>query len=262
MYTENEDNEAANQRIFPVWSFWKTLAISAFILVIGNVLVQVLVLAIHMATEMYKIQNFSLDLRVLQAYAGNLFQKSSAVSQTILISDLFSVLLIIYFVRRKTPLNMKGYLGFNPVKPLPFMMWQVIMVAFFFGMNYIVSQTSVEEPEFMKFMRDMLATESLAALIMMLLALVGAAPLFEEMLFRGFMYTGMLYSSLGIIGAICIPSLFWSLIHVQYEWIWIAMIFFTGIMFTLARHLTGSIYTVIAMHAINNFLSFVDILKK
>jgi membrane protease YdiL (CAAX protease family) len=190
-----------------------------------------------------------------------LTQKSSVIAETILVSGFVSVLMILYFVGMKNRANMKGYLGFNPVKPVPFMIWQAIMVAFFYGMNYVVSQTSVEEPDFMKFMRDILKTESLSGLVLMLMALVVAAPLFEELMFRGFMYTGLKHSRAGIPGAIIIPSILWSMVHVQYEWIWILMIFFMGVIFTLARYMTGSIYTVIAMHAVNNFLSFVDVIR-
>ena len=246
---------------YPVWSFWKTIGISLLIIVAGNFLLQFLVIGVHLIPDTVQNGQISLSHLNFKQSIGSMMQKSSVVAETILVSDFISVIFILYFVAIKSRPDMKDYLGFNPVKPAPFLIWQIIMVAFFYGMNYVVSQTSLEEPDFMKFMRDILKTESIGGLTLMLMALVVAAPLFEELMFRGFMYKGILRSRAGVLGAIIIPSILWSLVHVQYEWVWIVMIFFMGALFTLARYLTGSIYTVIAMHAINNFLSFVDVIK-
>ncbi|MDH4262209.1 MAG: CPBP family intramembrane metalloprotease [Spirochaetia bacterium] len=246
----------------PVWSFWKTMGISLLIIVVGNVFVQFLIIVIHLLVNFVSLNHLPSSFSVIQKYTGELFQKSYVISESILISDFFSLLMILYFVSKKNKINMIGYLGFNNARPVSFIVWQIVMIAFFYGTNFIASQTSIEEPEFMRMMRDMLRMDSFGSLALMLAAVVVAAPLFEEIMFRGFMYTGILKSRLGIFGAILIPSIIWSLIHAQYEIIWIVMIFFTGLMFTLARYQTGSIYTVIAMHAVNNFLSFVDVIQK
>lgn len=256
-----EDKEVADNEIQSVWSFWKTIGITFFIITVGNFFLQFLVMGANLIPAFFQNGHFSFNSSTFKDTMGEVVQKSFVISESILVSDFVSVLVILYFVRKKNREQMKSYLGFNPVRVIPFVIWQAIMVAAFFGMNYIVSQTSIEEPDFMKFMRDILKTDSVAGLVLMLMALVVAAPLFEELLFRGFMYTGMIRSRAGIIGAIIIPSIMWALVHVQYEWLWISMIFFMGILFTLARHMSGSIYTVIGMHAVNNFLSFIDILR-
>ncbi len=57
------------------------------------------------------------------------------------------------------------------------------------------------------------------------IALVVAAPLAEEIVFRGFMYRGLAASRLGVAGAILVPSAIWAAIHVQYEAFFLVQIF-------------------------------------
>jgi len=247
--------------VSPVWSFWKTIGISVFVIVGGNFLIQYLIIGGHILFATFQKTQFAWSREYLLKFTDDLIHRSSFISESILVSDVISIIMILYFTALKDKGNMKNYLGFNPVKPVPFLAWQIIMVAFYFGANYIVSQSYLEEPAFMKFMKNIFNSQSVLDLFLIILAVVVVVPLFEEIMFRGFMYTGILQSRVGIFGAILIPSAFWSLIHIQYEVIWILFIFVMGVLFTLARYFTGSIYTVIGMHAVNNFFSIINILQ-
>lgn len=88
-----------------------------------------------------------------------------------------------------------------------------------------------------------------------LLAVVVAAPLVEELVFRGFMYRGLAASRLGVAGAIFITSLIWALIHLQYDWLDVGLIFGLGIVLGLTRHFTGSIWPAIGIHFLLNLTS-------
>ena len=86
----------------------------------------------------------------------------------------------------------------------------------------------------------------------LVVALVVAAPLVEEILFRGFFYEGLTQSRVGPAGAIVLSSLAWSCLHIQYNLFFIGQVFLLGILFGLARHQTGSLIVPISMHALNN----------
>ncbi|MDH4198959.1 MAG: CPBP family intramembrane metalloprotease, partial [Spirochaetia bacterium] len=168
---------------------------------------------------------------------------------------------VIFFIRRKRGQQIREYLVLNSVSPLKFVLWQIAMIVIYYFTNYITEKMSVPQPDFMNVMRNIAASESVFNLALLAAALVLTAPLFEEIMFRGFMFTGLASSRAGVVGAAMIPALLWSLVHFQYEWIWVAIIFFMGLAFALARYTTGSIYTVFFMHAINNFLSFLEVIK-
>ena len=90
------------------------------------------------------------------------------------------------------------------------------------------------------------------------IALVVAAPLAEEIVFRGFMFRGLAASRVGVAGAIVIPSAIWSAMHVQYETFFIVQIFLLGIVFAWLRWRSGSLWLTITLHAIVNFTSLLQ----
>jgi membrane protease YdiL (CAAX protease family) len=90
------------------------------------------------------------------------------------------------------------------------------------------------------------------------IALVVAAPLAEEIVFRGFMFRGLAASRVGVAGAILIPSAIWSVMHVQYETFFIVQIFILGTVFAWLRWKSGSTSLTIVLHAIINFTSLLQ----
>lgn len=84
------------------------------------------------------------------------------------------------------------------------------------------------------------------------LATVVAAPLFEEAFFRGFLYAGLSRSRLGVTGAILVTAALWALTHVQYGVYEIVQIFIFGLVLGLARHRTDSLFVPLIIHAANN----------
>ena len=89
-------------------------------------------------------------------------------------------------------------------------------------------------------------------------ALVVAAPLTEEIVFRGFMYRGLAASRAGVAGAIVIPSAIWAVMHVQYENFFIIQIFLLGVIFGVLRWQSGSTWLTIVLHGIVNLSSLLQ----
>jgi membrane protease YdiL (CAAX protease family) len=89
------------------------------------------------------------------------------------------------------------------------------------------------------------------------LAIVLAAPLLEEMFFRGFLFSGLMASSLGPAGAIVTTSLLWAIIHVQYDYFWMLSILIIGLALGVVRYRTGSIVLTFVLHAAINLAAMV-----
>jgi uncharacterized protein len=87
-----------------------------------------------------------------------------------------------------------------------------------------------------------------ATLPLVLLAVAIAAPVTEELLFRGFLLRGWAASRLGIVGAIALTSAIWTGTHVQYDWITMSQIFGLGLLFGYLRIRSGSTLTTIVAH--------------
>jgi len=84
------------------------------------------------------------------------------------------------------------------------------------------------------------------------LAVIVAAPLSEEVFFRGFIFKGFAHSRLGWAGATVLISLMWAVVHAQYDWYGRATIFVTGGLLGWARWRTGSLFAPVLMHALMN----------
>jgi membrane protease YdiL (CAAX protease family) len=89
-------------------------------------------------------------------------------------------------------------------------------------------------------------------LIWLWLETVVAAPIGEELLFRGFMFRGFVHAPRDAIPGIVLISLIWSLLHVQYDWLFIAEVFVLGLLFGLVRWRTGSTTLTILLHMLFN----------
>ena len=81
---------------------------------------------------------------------------------------------------------------------------------------------------------------------------VVAAPLFEEVLFRGFLHAGWSRSRLGVPGTILLTSALWTAVHFPASALTLTGIFVHGLLLGLARQHSGSLYVPLAMHAAHN----------
>lgn len=89
-------------------------------------------------------------------------------------------------------------------------------------------------------------------------ALLIAAPVSEEIFFRGFLFRGFEQSRLGGVGAVVVTATLWALIHVQYDWYGITTIVVGGILLGMARYKTQSVPLCIAMHSLQNLIATIE----
>jgi len=84
------------------------------------------------------------------------------------------------------------------------------------------------------------------------LMVVICAPIVEELLFRGFLFSQLRTTKLGIYGSIILTSLIWTSIHLQYDLLLLIPIFFLGLLLGYLMHKYNSLYLVIIVHAVHN----------
>ena len=98
------------------------------------------------------------------------------------------------------------------------------------------------------------------ALWLLVIAFCVAAPMWEEIFARGFLYRGWSESKLGVAGAIFLSSLAWTSLHLQYDWFFFCEVFTIGVLLGYLRYRTNSTGLTIALHGINNLAATIQTL--
>jgi CAAX protease family protein len=114
----------------------------------------------------------------------------------------------------------------------------------------------VGQPDQQELTRDLHDEESLAALISYAVLLAFVAPLCEEFFFRGFVF-GVLREKLGVAGGVVVTGIVFGLVHVAGSPIeTVGVLVILGMLLCILYWRTGSLLPCIALHAINNAISF------
>lgn len=109
------------------------------------------------------------------------------------------------------------------------------------------------------FMMDVLKTARAdGALWLLVFAFCVAAPVTEEFFARGFLYRGWSESFLRPAGAILLSSAVWTMMHLQYNWFFLAQVFSIGLLLGYLRYLSGSTWLVVVLHGLNNLAATVQ----
>ena len=93
-------------------------------------------------------------------------------------------------------------------------------------------------------------------IILGLISVVIIAPVAEEFLFRGFLFSQLKRTKLGAWGAVSLSSFLWTIIHFQYELLILFVLFIFGIFLGYIRMAYRSLSLPIILHAINNAFAF------
>lgn len=245
----DRDSSAFSQPLpaqsFSRWGLWATLGWSLCIFslfVLSQTLVAIIVITIAAAARP------NVDPIILAEEMAN---TGWVLSLATLVSTPICMGAIALFIRWKQGYTIKRYLELDWPKWRPFFVWCFLTLGLIYGMDYVRSLLDISSTS--TFTTDMYTT---ARFIPLLYLAVGvAAPLFEEVFFRGFMFQGLRHSRLGRWGAVLLPSLLWAVIHLQYDVYDVTSIFIFGVLMGIAQVKTRSLYVPIAMHALNNILA-------
>jgi membrane protease YdiL (CAAX protease family) len=163
--------------------------------------------------------------------------------------------LIVFLVRLQKGPTIARYLGLKAIGPRTMLFWLGIITLFALLAELLAHLAGW--PFLPDFMVAAYATAYFPPLFW--IALIVAAPLFEEVFFRGFLFEGFQHSRVGPGGAVCLTSVAWTILHVQYGGYELGTIFALGVIFGIARWKTQSIYPPLAMHSLFNLFAMAQL---
>lgn len=145
----------------------------------------------------------------------------------------------------------REYLGLRAPRLRQVLLWTLALTLFVILFDLLGRW--LERPEIPPFMRDIL--QGSGPKVLLWLAVVIAAPLFEEILFRGFLFGGLSRTRLGGLGAVAVSSVLFGIIHTQYDLFDMSAVLVLGAVLGLSRLYSGSTWLPIGLHAAHNFVS-------
>lgn len=229
------------------WGFWATVGWSVILGVLFIVMQTLGVIGVI-------LQRSRLDpegaLGVLQTLEGD----GTLISVATVLSSLTGIGAIwgIAALRRRG--GPQSYLQLNAPDPRQLIQWLGITVGAILAMDGLKGIWGIEIVP--QFSIDIYSTAG--SLPLLYLAVVIWAPLYEEMMFRGFLFQGLRHSWLGSVGALWVTALIWAAIHTQYDLLNISTIVLFGVLLGMAQLRTQSLVIPIAMHALNNLISMLQ----
>jgi membrane protease YdiL (CAAX protease family) len=149
--------------------------------------------------------------------------------------------------------NPWAFLRLIPANKRSIFTWISAMLAFVVVSDLIT--IAVGRPVVPEFMSEAYSSVHPALLF---LALVFAAPMFEEIFCRGFIIGALESSGVSAFSAAVVSSLAWSALHVQYDLYIIVTIFLMGMLLAAARTKTGSLVPCLVMHSLANVIAFTE----
>jgi HAD superfamily hydrolase (TIGR01509 family) len=163
-----------------------------------------------------------------------------------------------WFAWVRRGMRVKDYLALKPVAGGALARWclaLLVLVVLFDGITTLLGRPIVPEV-----MVTAYRTSHFPPLLWV--AVIAGAPLSEEVVFRGFLFKGILHSRLGGVGAVLLTSLIWAAVHHQYDLYGIATIFVIGLLLGTARMKTDSVYPGIVMHALMNLIATIQVMAR
>jgi uncharacterized protein len=170
-------------------------------------------------------------------------------------SAFVSVVAILVVVKLKRGSNLGDYLGLSWPSARQFFLWLSVLVLFMAACDgFSIFLGKPTTPEFM-----VKTYASLQSPLILWVALLVAAPLSEELFFRGFLLKGLSASVLKWYGAVLISAAMWAAIHIQYDLYGIATVLVLGFILGVARIKSGSVILTMLLHSLTNLLATAEV---
>lgn len=175
------------------------------------------------------------------------------IAAAIFVVDPVCLLALLGIVKARSGATFADSLAVVP--PLPGWMRTWIPAILVFAVASDMLTWMLGKPIVPEFMQVAWAT---AEKVSFVIAASAVAPVMEELIFRGFLISGLRPTRLGASGAVLVSSAVWAAIHGQYDLYGMATIFALGVLLGTTRVKTGSVLAPIALHALYNLISTVE----
>jgi len=238
----SKESEAAH------WGLWGTLLWGAVLAIVFIVLQTVTITGILIAQDRH------LGAVEFQHAFVAATTNGQVLSLVTFVTTIVCTGLLAGIIKLKKGTVLKEYLSIRSAPFSTLLQWLGVLVVFIASANVIT--LTLGRPLVTDFMSEIYA--SAEPMWMLWVALIIAAPLFEETFFRGFLLRGLAASFMGPIGAVLVTAVLWALIHTQYDAYDRTIIFCLGLLLGAARVRTGSLLVPLGLHAAMNLEATIE----
>jgi membrane protease YdiL (CAAX protease family) len=191
------------------------------------------------------------DMVAAEGLVNELLHDRTFSSYSRIADLLVSVPLIIGIVKLRRGSNVNDYLGLKAPPLKEALRWSLITLCFcvlFQAFAFIWQPPPSEYMEHAYY-------GNAAPPWLYLLATIIAAPIYEEIFFRGFLFKGLAASRLRWSGAALITAVLWAGAHQQHNWFGMLYVFGGGLILGIARAKTNSTLLTVWLHILVNGLA-------
>jgi len=233
---------------FAIWGLTGTLVWTT-IIAISFILIQIAVMILFIQFEYTDAAPAEIEGIMKEIQNNGLFLSIATIATFLGCSSI-----IMGIVKLKKGSNIQHYLGLNLVNRTATRYWFLIFIGLMLVSELLTF--SLGKPLVPEFVTTLYSSTD--SLFLLWIAIVIAAPIFEELFFRGFIITGLSSTFMGPIGAVVLSSVAWAAIHIQYDLYLITTIFVFGLVLGYVRLKTNSVLLTIGLHSFMNLASMIE----
>ena len=226
-----------------IWGFWGTLlwgVVIGILLFVG----QIVPLIIYMI-----VVGESISFENLILFSQKVETDAFLLSVSVIGSALIVVPLVFGIAKLKRGSILREYFDLRGYSWRTFWRWMGVLLLLLIFEGFALEAMGVEQtPNFML----NIEYPNRLSIYLLLFSVMFMAPLIEEVVFRGFLLKGFSKTFMGVEGAVALTSLLWAVMHLQYEFAYVAVIFMIGLVFGYARIKTQSLFVPMTMHMVMN----------
>ena len=226
-----------------IWGFWGTL-LWGVVIGVFLFLGQLIPLLIYM-----KVTGEVISVENLILFSQKVERDAYLLSISVIGSAFIVVPLVFGIAKLKRGSVLKEYFDLRGYSWRTFWRWMGVLVVLLIVEGVALEAMGVKQtPNFML----NIEYPNTFSIYLLLFSVMFIAPLIEEVVFRGFLLKGFSKTFMGAEGAVALTSLLWAVMHLQYEFAYVAVIFMIGLVFGYARIKTGSLFVPMTMHMVMN----------
>lgn len=219
------------------WGFWGTLiwAVVIWAFMAGSQLLTIQIIYGGITTEILnKVRNDGNALHLL-----------------FFVTLVMLALILCGIIKLKKNSNIKEYLAINRISLRQIKIWGI--VAFIFIIAEPLKAYVLGIPQIVMYQHYINIYNSTSQFWLFFFTLAITGPLIEELMFRGFLFSGFSSSFLGPAGAIIVTSLIWAALHYFSGGLFhMFYMIIPGLVAGTARYKTNSLFTPLMIHSLVN----------